>query len=204
MKPYIIGKKIGMTQIFASDGFVIPVTVIEAVPCIVTQIKSVDKDGYAAIQIGSGIRKSHTKPLAGHLQKAGSNSKILKEVRINPDEKIKVGEKLDVGQFETVKEVQVSGISKGKGFSGVIKRHNFSRGPETHGSDHHRRPGSIGSMFPQRVLKGRKLPGHMGSDRITVKGLELVQVDKKNNLLMIRGALPGPTGNTIEITGVSA
>lgn len=201
MSPMLIGKKIGMTQVFTEDGAVVPVTVINAGPCIVTQVKTIEKDQYNAIQLGFGQTKKLTKSLAGHLSKAGATSQICREIRLDDVEKYKIGQIVDVTIFAEQTHVNVSAVSKGKGFAGVIKRHNFHRGPETHGSGHHRKPGSIGGMFPQRVLKGQKLPGHMGSERVTVQKLQLVNIDKSNNLLIVRGAIPGSNGSIVEIRG---
>ncbi|MFA6082056.1 MAG: 50S ribosomal protein L3 [Patescibacteria group bacterium] len=203
MKPYIIGKKIGMTQLFLTDGTVVPVTVIETYKGVVTQVKTMAKDGYMAAQIGFGDGAKLNKAQTGHFKATETKPKIVSEIRIDEeDQKVKVGAKVDSTSFTEIKQVEISAVSKGKGFAGVIKRHHFSRGPETHGSDHHRAPGSIGGMFPQRVLKGQKLPGHMGHVRTTVKKLELVAVDTKNNLFSIRGSVPGPKGGTVEITGI--
>ena len=203
MTPMLIGKKIGMTQIFTEDGAVVPVTVINAGPCVVTQVKTVEKDKYNAIQLGFGHTKKLTKSIAGHLTKAGATSQICRENRLDDVGKFKVGQKIDVAIFEEQTHVNVSAISKGKGFAGVIKRHNFHRGPETHGSGHHRKPGSIGGMFPQRVLKGQKLPGHMGAEKVTVQKLQLVKIDKANNLLVVLGAIPGSNGSIVEVRGVA-
>ncbi len=204
MTPYLIGKKLGMTQLFDEAGTVKPATVIEAGPCVITQVKTVAKDGYSAIQIGFGHTKNHTKSVKGHLKAADATSQILKEVTTTEEDSAKVGETLTVSVFENVAKVAVSGVSKGKGFAGVIKRHNFHRGPMSHGSDHHRAPGSIGGMFPQRVLKGQKLPGHMGAQRTTVKNLEVISFDAKNNLLVVKGAVPGPKGTVVEIEGIAS
>jgi len=203
MKPFLLGKKIGMTQMFQNDGTVLPVTILQAGPCVVTQVKSVDKDGYQAVQIGFGAAGKLSKPATGHQKASKQEHRHLREVRLDQSdtELPKVGSELDVQQFEAVKQVTVSAISKGKGFAGVIKRHGFHRGPETHGSDHHRKPGSIGGMFPQRVLKGQKLPGHLGHVRTTVKGLDVVAVDTKNHTLALRGSIPGPKNSIVEIVG---
>jgi len=206
----ILGQKIGMSQIFNKEGKAIPVTVIKAGPCLVTQIRSKEKDGYDAVQLGFGKAKKLNKPQKGHLKKI-KNSKLkiedytrwLREVRIKGDQKeeLKIGDEITVDIFKEGDKVVVSGISKGKGFQGVIKRHGFSRGPASHGSDHHREPGSIGSMFPQRVVKGRKLPGRTGGQKVSIKNLEIVKVDKENNLLLIKGAVPGGKNNLLIIRG---
>jgi len=211
----ILGKKIGMTRIFDKEGNFLPVTLVEAGPCIVTQLKSQERDGYQAVQIGFGEDKKMNKPKTGHLKKSGGRCKWLREFRTDQDKRktaksdsgeessntdaLKVGDKITVDVFKPGDIVQVRGISKGKGFAGVIKRHGFSRGPETHGSDHHRAPGSIGSMYPQRVFKGKKMPGRMGGDYVTVKGLEVVEVKAEKNLLAVKGAVPGPRGSLLEI-----
>ncbi len=199
MKPFLLGKKLGMTQTFDDNGAVVPVTIIEAGPCVVTQLKTVDKDGYNAVQIGYGASRNITKSLQGHVKKSGQTPKHLREIRLADTTDLKVGSTLTVAQFQDQKSVTVSGVSKGKGFAGVIKRHNFHRGPETHGSDHHRKPGSIGGMFPQRVLKGQRLPGHMGAERVTTSGLDVVTVNQSKNLIVVRGAVPGAVGSLIEI-----
>ncbi len=201
MRPLLIGKKIGMTQIFTDDGTVVPVTVINAGPCVITQVKTVAKDQYNAIQLGFGHTKKPTKSLAGHLSKSKLTSQFLCENRLGDTDQYKVGQIIDVAIFEGQSHINVSAVSKGKGFAGVIKRHNFHRGPETHGSGHHRKPGSIGGMFPQRVLKGQKLPGHMGAERVTVQKLQLVKIDNVNNLLIVRGAVPGSNGCIVEVRG---
>jgi large subunit ribosomal protein L3 len=202
----ILGKKIKMSQVFDEKGNVIPVTVVQAGPCYVTAIRTKEKDGYQAIQIGFGGTKKLTKPEEKHLEKAGIKEKLkhLREFEVG-DEKVikslKTGDRIDISIFKEGDKITVSGISKGKGFAGVIKRWGFARGPETHGSDHHRRPGSIGSMFPQRVIKGKKMPGRMGGKRVTTKGLEIIRVIPETNILMIKGAVPGPRKGLIEIRG---
>lgn len=191
----ILGKKLGMTQVFNENGQVFPVTVVEAGPCVVLQKKTMETDGYEAIQIGFGDQKEHrmNKPSLGHMKKAGSTPKrFVKEVRgVNLDE-YEVGKEVTVSIFEAGEIVDVTGTSKGKGFQGSIRRHNFSRGPMAHGSRYHRGPGSLGSIDPMRVFKGRPLPGHMGAEKVTVQNLEIVKVDLERNLLLIKGAIPGP------------
>jgi large subunit ribosomal protein L3 len=190
---FILGKKIGMTQIYDSSGKVIPVTVIEAGPCFVTQIKTPDKDKYDAVQIGFEKSKRQRK------SNKGKEYKFLKEFAIKISE-YKIGDKIDVSQFGAGEKVMVSGISKGKGFQGVVKRHGFKGGPATHGNPHsHRKPGSIGSSFPERVIKGMRMAGHMGKERITVKNLKIAAIDIENNSLAVSGAVPGPIGGLIEI-----
>lgn len=201
-----------MTQIFDEEGRAIPVTVIKAGPCWVTQIKTKEKDGYQAVQLGFGERKKVKKPEAGHLKKVkseklkGKGCRYLREVRIKEKETpeqwgIKVGDLITVGVFKAGESVDVSGMAKGKGFTGVVKRHGFAIGPRSHGSDHHREPGSIGSMFPQRVVKGRKLPGRAGGQKVTLKNLTVVKVDEKNHLLCLKGAVPGAANSLVLIKG---
>jgi len=198
---FILGKKSGMTQIFNKKGHVIPVTLIEAGPCFAIQNKTKEKDGYQSVQIGfEEIKDRKTKkPQKGHFKKANleKNFRYLREFK---NSNLKTGQKIDVSLFNPGEIVRVTGISKGKGFQGVVKRHGFSGFPASHGTKHGlRAPGSIGSAWPQRVFKGRKMAGRMGSDRITVQGLEIAQVDKDNNLLAIKGAVPGKRGTLLEI-----
>lgn len=206
----IIGKKVGMTQIFAPDGTVTPVTVIKAGPCIVVQKKSAaGPDGYNAVQLGlvedRPVKlKRVNKPMRGHFEKTGGGvppTRVLKEIRLehSPDD-IKVGDKVSVDQFKDGEIVDITGRSKGRGFAGTVKRHGFNRGPESHGSMNVRAPGSIGaSAFPSRVIKGTRAAGHMGDQRVTVKGLTVVRVDAERNLLMVRGAVPGAPGSVVII-----
>jgi large subunit ribosomal protein L3 len=198
----ILGKKIGMTQIFTDKGLAIPVTVIEAGPCIVIQKKTPEKDGYSAIQIGFGEKRERlfTKPLAGHFTKAGIRPlRYLRELVVEDTEAYQVGQEIKADIFAQGEKVDVVGISKGKGFAGAIKRHGFHRGPMAHGSKYHRRPGSLGAKGPARVYKGRKLPGHMGTDRVTVQNLEVIKVDAVRNLIAVRGAIPGPKGGLVQV-----
>jgi len=205
----IIGRKIGMTQIFAADGTVTPVTVIKAGPCVVVQKKSAGgKDGYNAVQIGlvedKPIRlKRVTKPMQGHFEKTGNGvppTRVLKEIRLDSESDMNVGDTILVDQFADGDMVEVVGQSKGKGFQGTIKRHNFNRGPESHGSMNVRKPGSIGqSAYPSRVMKGVRSSGHMGDERVTIKGLTVARVDAENNLLMVRGAVPGANGSVVVV-----
>jgi len=201
----IIGKKLGMTQLFLEDGSVTPVTVIKAGPCIVVQKKTVNTDGYDAVQLGlveeKGPRRVN-KPTEGHFKRAGvPPTRVLREVRIQAsDEATTVGDKILVDMFNENDLVEVIGKSKGKGFAGVVKRHGFAGGVATHGSMFHRAPGGIGaSAYPSRVIKGTKMPGHMGDVRKTIKNLRVAAVDPENNLLMIRGAVPGPNGSYVLI-----
>lgn len=198
----ILGKKIGMTQIFTETGIVLPVTVVEAGPIVVTQIKTVEKDGYNAIQIGFGDakEKSLNKPQKGHLAAANVLKKHLKEFRVDSVEGYTVGQTINADLFAAGEIIDVTGISKGKGFQGPIKRHGQSRGPESHGSRYHRRPGSMGACsFPGRVFKNKKLAGHMGSVRVTVQNLEVVKVDADKNLILVKGAIPGAKGSVVTI-----
>lgn len=199
----IIGKKIGMTQIFNEEGQMIPVTVVEAGPVYVTQVKTVETDGYNAIQVGFGDQKEHrvNKPLKGHYAKAGvSVKRHLQEFRVEDTAEFTVGQEIKADLFEAGQLVDVIGTSKGKGTEGPIKRWNQSRGPETHGSKYHRGPGSIGAAsYPARVLKGMHMAGRMGNEQVTVQNLEVVQVDVERNLLLIKGAVPGPKGGAVTV-----
>jgi len=200
----IIGKKVGMTQVFQEDGRAVPVTVIQAGPCVVVQRKSKQKDGYSAVQLGlveSRKVKSVTKPMRGHFDKAGlPPCKVVREVRVDEADEVKVGEKVSVALFAAGDRVVIVGVSKGKGFQGVVKRHHFRGGDASHGSMFHRAPGGIGaSAYPSRVIKGMRGAGDMGSDRITVKNVTVVRVDEDNNLLVLKGAVPGAGGGYILI-----
>jgi large subunit ribosomal protein L3 len=200
----IIGRKVGMTQVYAEDGRAIPATVIEAGPCVVVQRKSKGKDGYSAVQVGLVERravKRVPKAMKGHFEKAGlPPCRVLREFRVEEGAEVKVGDRFSVELFAAGDKVRVTGISKGKGFQGVVKRHHFRGGAATHGSMFHRAPGSIGaSAFPSRVLKGMRAGGHMGSDRVTVRNLEVVRVDAGNNLLVVRGSIPGAGGSYVVI-----
>lgn len=207
MQKAILGKKLGMTQVFAADGRVVPVTVIEAGPCVVVQKKSSDTDGYTAIQVGFGDikEKKVTRPMKGHFTKFGVKPRRwVKEFRLDDTSTVEVGSELKVDIFAEGELVDVTGTSKGKGFAGAIKRHGFRRGPETHGSKYHRRTGSMGtggrmSGGGGRVFKGRKLPGRMGGDRVTIQALRVVRVDLDRNLILIKGAVPGAKGSLVTI-----
>lgn len=191
----ILGKKIGMTQVFSKNGKLIPVTVIEVEPNVVTQIKTMENDGYEAIQIGAVTMKEKnvTKAKMGHLKKAGAEPKrFLKEIRGVNISDYTLGQTIDASIFQEGEMVDVSGISKGKGFQGVIKRYNQTRGPMGHGSQYHRGVGSMGTLLPMHVLKGKKLPGHMGHVLTTVQNLEVVKIDLENNVILIKGNVPGP------------
>jgi large subunit ribosomal protein L3 len=205
----IIGKKVGMTQLFAADGTVTPVTVIKAGPCVVVQKKSAaGRDGYDAVQLGLVEErpvklKNVTKPMQGHFEKTGAGTpptRVLKEIRLADGAEVNVGDKVLVDQFTEGDSIELVGKSKGRGFQGTIKRHHFNRGPESHGSMNVRRPGSIGqSAYPSRVIKGTRSSGHMGDARVTLKGLTVARVDVENNLLMIRGSVPGANGSVVVV-----
>ena len=191
-----------MTQVFTKEGLAVPVTVVETGPCFVVQKKTVERDGYGAIQVGFGEKRERlfTKPAKGHFSKAGVRPlRFLKELRIEDWDSYQVGQEIKADLFSAGEKVDVVGTSKGKGFAGAIKRHNFHRGPMAHGSKYHRRPGSLGAKGPARVYKGRKLPGHLGAARVTVQNLEVVRVDADRNLLAIKGAIPGPRGGLVMI-----
>ena len=198
----LIGKKVGMTQIFDEKGRVIPVTVIEAGPCVVAQVKSVETDGYNAIQLGFGdVKESKlNKPEKGHFAKANiAPKKHLREFRLDSVEGITVGTELTVTEFAEGDRLDIQGTTKGKGFQGVIKRHGQSRGPMGHGSHYHRGPGSMGTMRPMRVFKGKKLPGHMGKVTVTIQNLDVVRVDMDKNVILVKGSVPGPKGAILKV-----
>jgi len=203
MVPTILGRKLGMTQVWSEDDRLIPVTVIEAGPCVVSQVKTVKRDGYSAAQIAFGdIRADKVnKPAKGHFDKAGVDPrKHLAEVRLDGDDKVKVGDEWKVSMFEAGANVHVTGTSKGKGFAGVMKRHNFGGGPGGHGSHFHRAPGSVGqASTPSRIFRGQRMAGHMGDKTITVRNLEVVKVDPEQNLLLVKGAVPGAKGALLTI-----
>jgi large subunit ribosomal protein L3 len=199
----LIGKKLGMSQLFSPDGEVTPVTVIQVGPCTVTQIKSVDSDGYNAVQLGFGERKPQRtkKPLLGHFKKSGKGPfAVVREVRVDDVGEFELGQEVSADIFQVGELVQVVGRSKGKGFAGTIKRWNFSRGPMSHGGMNKRPPGSVGcSASPSRVIKGRKMPGQMGNRSATVKGLMVVDVRPEENIILIRGAVPGGRNGVVFI-----
>ncbi len=203
MNKGLIGKKVGMTQIFDEQGKVIPVTVIEAGPCVIAQIKTVDTDGYNAIQLGFGEVKEHkvNKPVRGHYAKSKiTPKKHLREFRLDSVENMNVGDELKVDTFVAGDKLDIQGTSKGKGFQGVIKRHGQSRGPMGHGSMYHRRPGSMGpTSTPGRVFKGKRLPGHMGRETITIQNLEVVRVDLDKNAILVKGSVPGAKGAILKL-----
>lgn len=192
----VLGRKLGMTQVFAEDGRLVPVTVIEAGPMVVTQVKNNETDGYTAVQVAFGETKEKrvNKPLRGHFAKAGVGfKKFVREFRMEDSSSYSLAQEINVDIFEAGDKVDAVGTSKGKGFQGPIKRHNQSRGPMTHGSRYHRGPGSMGAASdPSRVFKGKKLAGHMGAERVTIQNLEVVKVDAERNLILIKGAVPGP------------
>jgi large subunit ribosomal protein L3 len=205
MAPGILGKKIGMTQIFRPDGQAVPVTVLKAGPCMVVQRKTPSADGYDAVQLGlvEFIKPARiNKPRTGHLKKAGvEGARFLRELRLRAgDDDLKPGDKVLVDQFKPSDKVDVIGVSKGRGFAGLVKRHHFRGGGATHGSMFHRAPGSIGaSSFPSRVLPGMRMAGHMGAARVTVRNLEVIDVDAEDNLLVVKGAVPGPNGGYVVV-----
>jgi large subunit ribosomal protein L3 len=205
MIPGILGRKIGMTQVFRPDGQVVPVTLLKAGPCMVVQRKTPTTDGYDAVQLGlmEFIKPARiNKPIAGHLKKAGvEGARFMREFHLRPgDDDFKAGDQVLVDQFKPKEKVDVIGVSKGRGFAGVVKRHHFRGGEGSHGSMFHRAPGSIGaSSFPSRVLPGMRMGGHMGSEQVTVRNLEIVEVDTEDNVLMVKGAVPGPNGGYVVV-----
>ena len=203
MKKGIIAKKIGMTQIFSEDGSLIPVTVLQAGPCYVTQVKTIENDGYEAVQVGfDDVReKLVTKPVKGHLDKAGVQTlRFMKEFKFENASEYKLGQEIKADIFEAGDKIDVTAKTKGKGFQGAIKRHGQSRGPMGHGSKFHRHAGSNGSASdPSKVFKGKKMPGQMGAVQVTIQNLEIVRVDAENNLLLVKGAVPGPKKSTVII-----
>ncbi|MDR1016555.1 MAG: 50S ribosomal protein L3 [Coriobacteriales bacterium] len=203
----IIGKKIGMTQVWGEGDKLTPVTVIEAGPCPIVQIKTAEKDGYNALQIGFGAKKEKqvNKPTAGHFKASKVDpTRILEEVRLDDVSDYKLGDQITVEALAETKEVNVSGVSKGKGFAGVMRRYNFGGGPGGHGHHFHRAPGSVGMCAtPSRVLKGLRLPGHMGCDNVTVRNLEVVRVEPEQNLILVKGAVPGGKNALVTITATA-
>ena len=205
MKKAIVGKKIGMTQVFTDDGRLVPVTVVEAGPCQVVQKKSVESDGYAAVQVGfdtlpeNRAKKLVTKPLTGHFKKAGvAPARHLREFRLDNASELEVGNELTVAQFEAGEKIDVSGLTRGRGFTGAIYRWNQHTGPMAHGSKYHRGVGSMSANTdPARVFKNKHMPGHYGVERVTVQNLEIVKIDAERNLLLIKGAVPGPNGGLL-------
>ena len=196
MKKAILATKVGMTQIFNEDGVLTPVTVLQAGPCYVTQVKTVDKDGYSAVQVGYVDKREKlvNKPLKGMFDKAGvSYKRYVREFKLENAESFNLNDEIKVDQFEVGDKIDATAITKGKGFQGAIKRHGQSRGPMAHGSKYHRHAGSHGACSdPSKVFKGKRMPGHMGSKQVTIQNLEVVRVDAENNLLLVKGAVPGP------------
>jgi large subunit ribosomal protein L3 len=205
MSPGILGKKIGMTQVFLPDGQVVPVTLLKAGPCVVVDRKTPTRDGYDAVQLGlmEFVKPSRiNKPMAGHFKKAGIDGvKFQRELKLRPgDDDLKPGDKVLVAQFKPSDKVDVTGVSKGRGFAGLVKRHHFRGGDASHGSMHHRAPGSIGaSSYPSRVFPGTRMAGHLGTQKVTVRNLEIIEVDPEDNVLMVKGAVPGPNGGYVVV-----
>ncbi len=202
MAPGILGKKVGMTQVFRPDGTVVPVTVLQAGPCVVVQRKTAAKDGYEAVQLGlvEFIKEKRVnKPMTGHFKKADAAlCRFLRELRLDAPEEIKAGDRVLAGEFQVSEIVDVIGKSKGRGFAGVVKRHRFRGGADTHGSMCHRAPGSIGSSsYPSRVFKGMRMGGRMGNARVTARNLEIVEVNADDNVILVKGAVPGPNGSYV-------
>lgn len=197
---FILGKKIGMSEVFDKEGRVVPVSLVLAGPCFITQVKTKEKDRYTSVQIGFAEAKKLPRPQAAHLKKV-KLLKHLREFRLPKEEKLMVGQEINVSQFQAGEKVKVEGISKAKGFAGVMKRHDFKGAPATHGHKHdHRAPGSIGVSFPEYVPKGRRMAGRMGGEKATVRNLTVVAVDKEKNILALRGAVPGKAGGLLKIS----
>lgn len=199
----LIGRKLGMTGLFSPDGKYMPITVMQAGPCIVTQIKKQDTDGYNALQLGFGEKKKSriNRPLSGHLEKSGGGCfEILREFWVENPEAYTLGQTITLEMFQTGERVEVTGTTKGRGFAGVIKRHGFHGGKQTHGSHSHRVPGSIGcSAWPAKVIKGKKMPGHYGNARKTIRNLEIFEIRPEENLILLKGSIPGPTSGLVAI-----
>lgn len=198
----LLGTKIGMTQIISEDGVATPVTLVQAGPLTVTQVKSVETDGYNAVQVAFGEGKNLSKAVAGHVKASKVTPKYIREFRVEEIGDIKVGDTLDVNSFALGDHVDATGTSKGKGFAGTVKRHNFNTSKKTHGGNGNvRKPGSIGSMYPQKIFKGKRMAGQMGHDRVTVKNLEVAYISVEDNLIGVKGAVPGPKKGLIIING---
>lgn len=198
----LITRKVGMTSIITEDGTLAPVTLLSASPCVVTQVKTAETDGYTAVQLGFETAKKVGKSQAGHFKKAGVTPKIVREFRVDEiEEAITVGVSLAADVFELGDTVHVTGTSKGKGFAGTIKRHNFKRGRKTHGGQSYRRPGSIGSMYPQKIFKGKRMAGQMGNEQVTVQNLKVALVDTENQVIGLIGAVPGPRKGIVVVKG---
>lgn len=201
----LLGTKIGMTQILAEDGTATPVTLIQAGPVTVTQVKSLEKDGYNAVQVAFGLGKNLSKAVAGHVASSKTSPKYIREFRVDEITDFSVGDSIDVSAFALGDHVSATGTSKGKGFAGTVKRHNFNTSKKTHGGNGNvRKPGSIGSMYPQKVFKGKRMAGRMGGERVTVKNLEVAYLDAENNLIGLKGAVPGPRKSLIIVNGGTA
>ena len=198
----LFGTKIGMTQIIGEDGTTIPVTLIQAGPMTVTQVKSVETDGYNAVQVAYGTGKNLSKAVAGHVKPAGVTPKKIEEIRVDELGEVKVGDTWNVSEFELGDVIDATGISKGKGWAGTIKRHNFKRHRKTHGGKGNtRKVGSIGSMYPQKIFKGKRMAGHMGAEQVTVKNLKVAYISVEDNLIGVKGAVPGPKKGLIKLGG---
>ena len=198
----LITRKVGMTSIITDAGVVTPITLLSASPCVVTQVKTAESDGYYAVQLGFESSKKVGKSQAGHFKKSDSNPKIVREFRVSEiSQDVTVGAKLAADTFSVGDVVNVTGISKGKGFAGTIKRHNFKRGRKTHGGQSYRRPGSIGSMYPQKIFKGKKMAGQMGNEKVTVQNLHIALVDTENSVIGVVGAVPGPRKGIVVVKG---
>ncbi len=202
----LLGTKIGMTQILSEDGTATPVTLIQAGPVTVTQVKSLEKDGYNAVQVAFGSGKNLSKAVAGHVKASKTSPKYIREFRVEElTDDLSIGSTIDVSAFALGDHVSATGTSKGKGFAGTVKRHNFNTSKSTHGGNGNvRKPGSIGSMYPQKVFKGKRMAGRMGGDRVTVKNLEVAYLDAENNLIGLKGAVPGPRKSLIIVNGGNA
>jgi large subunit ribosomal protein L3 len=195
----VIGRKVGMTQVFAEDGTMVPVSVVAVEPNTVTELRTLDRDGYTAVQVGAGTARRLTKPRAGQLKDL-PRVRDVREFRVDDLSGYEIGQTLDVGIFADGEAVNITGTSKGKGFAGTIKRHHFRRGPETHGSDSHRAPGSIGGgTYPGKVFRGTPMAGHMGHERVTVKNATILRTDSERNLLLVKGPVPGPRNALIVV-----
>jgi large subunit ribosomal protein L3 len=198
----LLTRKIGMTTTIAPDGKVSPVTLLSASANVITQVKTAETDGYSAVQLGFESQKKINKPLEGHLKKSGAKTRILKEVRTSTDD-LTVGSEITAETFAVGDVVHVTGISKGKGFAGTIKRHNFKRGRKTHGNENYRGPGSIGSQYPQKVMKGKRMAGHMGNEQVTVRNLVVALVDLEHGVIGVIGAVPGPRKGIVLVKGAA-
>lgn len=200
----LITRKVGMTSIIADNGALTPVTLLSASPCVVTQVKTAESDGYTAVQLGFEETKKAGKAQAGHFKKAGITPKVVREFRVDEvSDELAVGTKIGADAFVVGDVVHVTGTSKGKGFAGTIKRHNFKRGRKTHGGQSYRRPGSIGSMYPQKIFKGKKMAGQMGNEQVTVKNLQVALVDTEHNVIGLVGAVPGPRKGIVILKGAN-